>query len=166
MKTKEFLEKALIIKANNKEELRKQVARNYGKFLLVVQGSNDEVNRAAVENERIDMLLNPEAERKYDFSDWRNSGLNNVLCKFAAQNKVAIGVDLSSLPQEKFALAERLGKIMQNIRLCRKFKTKMFIFSSEPIMNDFDLMSISSALGMSTSQAKESLTFEKKPDIK
>jgi ribonuclease P/MRP protein subunit RPP1 len=159
----EFLKDTLIIKAKTKSELNKLVSRSYGKYkFLAVQGSDDEVNRAAVEDKRVDLLLNPEIERKRDFSDWRNSGLNDVLCRFAAENNVAIGIDLATLPSEKFALAERLGRIMQNIRLCRKFRAKMLIFSSEKEINDPDLMSISSALGMSTEQAKNSLTFQKK----
>jgi len=166
MNVKEFLEKALVIKAKNKDDLRKQVSRNYGKFILAVQGSNDDVNRAAVEDARIDILLNPEIERTRDFSDWRNSGLNNVLCNLASKNDIPIGIDLSTLPKEKFALAERLGRIMQNIRLCRKFKTKMLIFSQENEFNGFDLQSIAFTLGMSTQQAKESLIFDKKASIK
>ena len=158
----EFLKDAIIIKARTKSELNKFISKSYGKYkYLVVQGSNDEVNRAAVEDKRVAMLLDPEIERKRDFSDWRNSGLNDVLCRFASQNNVAIGINLSSLPENKFELAERLGRIMQNIRLCRKFKAKMLIFSEENI-NDFDLMSISFALGMSTEQAKESLSILEK----
>lgn len=163
MINEQFLKDVLIIKAKTKSELNKLVSRNYGKYkFLAVQGSDDEVNRAAVEDKGVDMLLNPEIERKRDFSDWRNSGLNDVLCRFAAENNVAIGIDLATMPSEKFALAERLGRIMQNIRLCRKFKTRMLIFSSEKEINDPDLMSISLALGMSTEQAKNSLTFQKK----
>jgi RNase P/RNase MRP subunit p30 len=158
----EFLKSTLIIKAKTKAELNKLVSRNHGKYTLAVLGSNDEVNRAAVEDKRVSILLNPEIERTRDFSDWRNSGLNDVLCKFASQNNVVIGIDLSTLPKEKFELAERLGRIMQNIRLCRKFRAKMLVFSSEIPINDYNLTSICMSLGMSTSQAKESLKLEKK----
>jgi len=160
---KQFLDEALVIKAKDKPELRKEVSRNYGKFkILAVQGSNDEVNRAAVEDKKVDILLNPEIERTYDFSDWRNSGLNDVLCKLASQNDVAIGIDVSILPEERFARAERIGRIMQNIRLCRKFKTKIFIFSGKNELNEHDLRSIALTLGASTQQADESLSFSKK----
>jgi ribonuclease P/MRP protein subunit RPP1 len=163
IKPEDFLRDSLIIKAKTKQELNKLVSRSYGKYkFLVVQGSNDEVNRAAVEDKRVDMLLNPEIGRKKDFSDWRNSGLNNVLCKFAAQNKVVIGIDLSTFPENAFELAERLGKIMQNIRFCRKFNARMLIFSSEHEINDSNLSSIAMTLGTSTNQAKESLILEKK----
>jgi ribonuclease P/MRP protein subunit RPP1 len=159
----EFLKDTLIIKAKTKSELNKLISRNHGKYkFLAVQGSNDEVNRAALEDKRVDLLLNPEIERTRDFSDWRNSGLNDVLCRFAAQNKVSIGIDLSTFPSEKFSLAERLGRIMQNIKLCRKFKAKMIVFSSETSINDHDLMSISLALGMSTEQTKTSLSILEK----
>lgn len=159
----EFLKDTLIIKARTKPELNKIISKNYRKFkFIAVSGSNDEVNRAALEDKRVDLLLNPEIERARDFNDWRNSGMNDVLAKFACQNNVIIAVDLSTLPAEKFALAERLGRIMQNIRLCRKFKAKMLIFSSQNQLNDYDAMAIALTLGMSTSQAKNSLFIEKK----
>lgn len=160
---REFLESTLVIKAKTKSELNKIVSRNYRKYkFLAVSGSNDEVNRAALEDKRIDLLLNPEIERTRDFNDWRNSGMNDVLAKFASQNSITIGIDLSTLPNEKFSLAERLGRIMQNIRFCRKFKAKMLIFSSENSLNDYDLMSIALTLGMSTEQAKNSLSIAEK----
>jgi len=162
MEAKEFLDKALVIKARGKPELRKEVARNYGKFILVVNGSDDETNRAAVEDRKVDMLLDPEIGRKYDFSDWRNSGLNDVMCRLASQNDVTIGIDLSTLPEERFARAERIGRIIQNIMLCRKFKTKIFIFSSKNEFNEHDLRGIAMTFGMSTKQADESLVFSEK----
>ena len=162
METAKFLEEALIIKAKTKSELNNLASRNYGKFILVVKGSDDEMNRAAVENKKVDVLLNPEINRKYDFSNWRNSGLNNVLCRLAAQNNVTMGIDLSGLPEDRFEKAGRIGRIMQNIRLCRKFKTKMFIFASKQDLNESELMSIILTFGASTQQAKESLNFQKK----
>jgi len=155
------LSDALLIKSKSKNELHRCISQNQGKKLIVL-GSNDEVNRAAVESKKVFMLLNPEIERKYDFSDWRNSGLNDVLCKLASQNDVIIGIDLSTLPEERFARAERIGRIVQNIRLCRKFKTKLFIFSSKNEFNEHDLRSIAQTLGASTKQAYESLSFKKK----
>jgi RNase P/RNase MRP subunit p30 len=157
----EFLNNAFIIKAKTKNELNKLISRNFGKYRhIVVEGSNDEVNRAAVESKKVSMLLNPEIQRKRDFSDWRNSGMNDVICRLAAANNVTIGIDLANLPENKFEKAERLGRIMQNIRFCRKFRARMLLFSSKSLINDYDLTSIAMALGMSTQQAKESLSLK------
>lgn len=156
----EFLDNALIIKAKTKNDLNVLISRNYSKYkYLVVSGSNDEVNRAALENKKVFMLLNPEIARKRDFGDWRNSGLNDVLCNLASKNNVSIGIDLSSLPENKFELAERLGRIMQNIRLCRKFNAKMLIFSEKEQMNDSDLMAVGMTLGMPTMQSKQAVSL-------
>jgi ribonuclease P/MRP protein subunit RPP1 len=156
----EFLDNCLIIKARTKNELNVLIARNYSKYKhIVVSGSNDEVNRAAVESKKVFMLLNPEIERKKDFGDWRNSGLNDVLCKLASKNNVAIGIDLATLAEDKFEKAERLGRIMQNIRLCRKFNVKMLIFSEKEQLNDADLMAVGMTLGMSTMQAKQAVSL-------
>ena len=156
----EFLNDSLVIKARTKNDLNVLIARNCSKYKhIVVSGGNDEVNRAAVESKKVFMLLNPEAERKKDFGGWRNSGLNDVLCRLASQNNVRIGIDIAAIPENKIEKAERTGRIMQNIRLCRKFNAKMLIFSSEKEVNDSDLMAVGMTFGMSTSQAKESVSL-------
>ena len=65
--------------------------------LVVVLGGEDSVNRFAVENKKVDILLSPENNNKRDFLFFRNSGLNQVLCKFAHKNNVAIGFNFSDL---------------------------------------------------------------------
>lgn len=144
----------LIIKAKSKEELRNLIQKNKDKR-IIVEGYDDLVNRAAVEDKRVFMLLNPEIARIKDFKDWRNSGMNDVVCKLAAQNNILIGVDLDNLPENEFARAERLGRIMQNIRFCRKFNAKIMLLSKK--LNESELRSIALVLGMSTKQAQESI---------
>ena len=96
----------------------------------VVEGGDETVNRKAVENSKIDILLSPEKNDKKDFMFSRNSGLNQVLCKLAAKNNVAIGFNFSNLlncsGKER---ARLLGRMRQNYRLCKKYKVEI-IFSS------------------------------------
>lgn len=96
----------------------------------VVLGGDSIVNRKAVENKKVDILLSPEKESKRDFMFSRNSGLNQVLCKLAAKNDVAIGFNFSDLlncsGKER---SKTLGRMRQNVRLCKKYKVKI-IFSS------------------------------------
>ena len=64
-----------------------------GKFrqsvdVLIVHGGSENVNRAALENPRVDILNHPAFDR--------SSGLNQVLAKAAAENGVAIGLTLET----------------------------------------------------------------------
>ena len=65
-----------------------------GKFrssmdVLIVHGGSEAVNRAALENPRVDILNHPAFDK--------SSGLNQVLAKAAADNGVAIGITLRPL---------------------------------------------------------------------
>ena len=157
------LDKRLIIRTDKRDELMRKVSSYSAKKLpVIVLGSTDEINRMALEDKRTDMLLSPEEIRRKDFSKWRNSGLSHVLCKFASQNDIKIGISFSSLlslsPEEK---ASKLGKIMQNIRLCRKYDTKLvlasFAESSEGLASPYELKSFGLTLGMTPEQANQSL---------
>mgnify|MGYP001560467136 CR=1 FL=1 len=50
-----------LIAAKNISDLRKI---NYGKKLILVRGGNDDINRAALENKKIDILLGPEFNKE------------------------------------------------------------------------------------------------------
>lgn len=65
-----------------------------GKFrrkvdVLAVHGGDEGINRAAVENPNVDVLLHP--------ATLKGSGLNHVLAKSASDNDVAIAFDIVSL---------------------------------------------------------------------
>lgn len=153
-------ERIVLIETGNKEDLRKRIASaNAKNKKIVVMGSNDEVNRIAAEDKRVSVILHPEISRKEDFIHYRNSGLNHVLCRSMKNNGVAMGISYDSIKslngQKK---AEAIGRIMQNIRLCRKYKTPIVLasFGKSP-SSPYTLKSFGASLGMSTSQLKDSL---------
>ena len=157
------LDKTLIIKTDKRDELIKKVSSYHAKGMpIIVLGSDDEINRMALEDKRTDMLINPEEKRKKDFMKWRNSGLNHVLCRFAAENNIKIGISFSSLiklgPEER---ALRIGRIMQNIRLCRKYSTKIVLASFAEdeldLLTPYELKSLGISFGMTPEQANKSL---------
>ncbi len=159
----------ILIATDSLEELRKEIssASSKGKTIAVL-GSNDEINRVAVSDKRVSILLSPERTRKRNFMHYRDSGLNQVLCELASKNKVLIGVDFSSVKKLKgLERAERIGKIMQNIDLCRKYKTKMVLasFGKKP-SDPYTLRSFGLSLGMSTDQLKESLESASELNVK
>jgi len=144
---------AVLITAGNKNELfrKAKLEKEKGK-IVIFEGSSDEMNRNALECKSIDILLSPEKMIKKDGMHSRNSGLNHVLCKLATQNNISIGINFSELLNlENVERAKRIGRIIQNAMLCRKFKTKMFIasFARNPreMRDAYDLNSLLTVLG-------------------
>ncbi|MBT3417054.1 hypothetical protein HON86_00475 [Candidatus Woesearchaeota archaeon] len=110
------------------KDLRKKINDSTGK--IIIQGGELDINRFAVENKKIDILLSPEKNSRKDLMFSRRSGLNQVLCKLAAKNDVAIGFDFSYLLNSSGKQRARiLGRMKQNVKFCKKYGVKM-IFSS------------------------------------
>ena len=118
-----------IINANNLNEARKQIQQlKKENKKIIVQAQDNEFNRKILENKDVDILLSPELHERKDRLKQRESGLNEVLCKLAAKNKIKIGIDIEKIikkpAKEK---AKILARIMQNIYLCKKTKATLII---------------------------------------
>jgi RNase P/RNase MRP subunit p30 len=136
---------------------------------VVVKGGNDKVNRMAVSSKKADILLDPHLGYRKDFMHNRNSGLNQVLCKLAKDNSVAIGFSFSNILYSKDY--REFGRIIQNIKLCRKYKIKMVVGNFAKSKNDVreikDVYSLFKVLGMTGKELKDSSEFlEKRLDYK
>mgnify|MGYP001596744353 CR=1 FL=1 len=134
-----------VIKTNNANEINKLVKKNC--FNIVI-GGNEIINRKALETKNVSLLLDPEPEEE-DFMHFRNSGLNQVLVKLAKKNDVGIGFSINNLKENENKI-DLLGKIMQNIMLCNKYKVKMYIVELNNNKHNLDdLKSLGSTLGIS-----------------
>jgi RNase P/RNase MRP subunit p30 len=91
---------------------------------------------------------------------FRASGLNQILCRLAKKNKVLIAVPLKLINNSENK-PMMLGRIMQNIILCRRYKVSQLIasFAEKPyeMKSPNDLMSLAITLGMDIAPAKKSL---------
>ncbi len=152
--------KVEINQVNDRKDLRFLV--NKKESLLIVLGSK--FNREVLDLKNIDILLNPEKGVKEDFLNARNSGLNQVLLGLAKKNNIAIGINFNEiLKSRSVERAKLLGRISQNIALCRKYKVKMVLGSFAS--NEFemrapkDFISFLITLGMHPKEAKEALTY-------
>ena len=98
--------------------------------LNFIEGKDDNTNRRALESKNTDVLFGIEKFRNNDRHHFRDSGLNQVLCKLANKNKIKIGCSfrdvLNSDGEER---ARILGRMLQNIRLCNKYKVGIVIAS-------------------------------------
>ena len=144
------------------------IPKSPSKEIVIVQGGDDILNRAVVSSRSVDILLDPHLGSRKDFMHQRNSGLNHVLCALAKENNVAIGFSFSSiLHAEKRAVL--LGRIMQNILLCRKYKIPMVIgsFAKEEwdVRNEKDLQAFFQVLGMTGKEVQMDFV-EKRLDYK
>lgn len=147
---------ARLRKTNNKEDLRKLNKKE----LIIVEGSK--LNREVIESGKVDILANAEKNTGRDAIHQRNSGLNHVMCKIAEKKDVAIGFSFSSIlnarGEDRWKL---MGKIRQNIRLCRKYKTRMvfcsFAEDKWEMRNAEDMKAFARVLGMTASEAKKAV---------
>lgn len=156
---------AALIKTDSIDMLRRMIdkASNFFPAILVI-GTDDRINRVVLESKKPTILVSPEYNRKYDYMDRRNSGLNQVLCKIARDNKKTIIINFQDVLQaedEKKAIL--IGRIMQNIDLCRKYNVKLriatFSDAKDRMFSSHDLKSFCAALGMGTSHLKEAVSI-------
>jgi len=118
---------ACLIKIKNVEIMRKFIdkASNYFEYILVL-GINDDINRASLVHKKTFALVAPEFGRGKDFLSQRDAGLNHVLCKIAKENNKTIIFRFSDVIESENK-ASIIGKLAQNIKLCKKYETK-YIF--------------------------------------
>lgn len=146
------------VEFTNKFNLKKKLQGEQG--LKIVLGSKN--NRLAVEVKQINILLSPEKGVRKDSLHQRHSGLNQVICKLAKKNDIAIGFNFNEILTNKgWKRAEILGRMMQNVKLCRKYKIMMvlgsFAFSKWDMRAVNDLISFGMVIGMHPAEARDSL---------
>ena len=132
------------------------------KFSNLVLTKSTEKDQHILEKSPPDILFNMEAFAKRDPTHFRASGLNQILCKLASKNKVIIPIPLKIISDaENKPLI--IGRIMQNIKLCKKYKVNQAIcsFAEKPYQMKAtnDLISLGISLGMDIPLAKKSLNF-------
>ncbi len=112
------------IKAENPGELSRQVNRFRDNVdILAVYGGDFEVNRSALENPRVDILTHPELKR-------RDSGMDHVMMKLAAENNVAIELNFREyLHSYRKIRAYVLSHMRNNVMLARKYGAHVIVAS-------------------------------------
>ncbi|WP_414469183.1 ribonuclease P protein component 3 [Methanobacterium sp. ACI-7] len=149
--------KGIEIYAKNPEDLRKKVNKFRDKVdVVIVNGGNLKINRAACEDPRIDILAHPYKNR-------RDSGINHVLAKKAFENEVAIELSINPLLKTRLSLrAKLLSQFRHIIKLQRKFNFPILISSNAHSIYDLrtpeDIIAISKCFGMTDEEAVSSLS--------
>ncbi len=115
--------------------------------------------RSLITSKRIGILLNPHLQEKKDQLHFRLGGLDQAICKELSTNNIPIAFTLDSLNNHT-----EIGRAMQNIKLCRKYKIKMFFFTFAKIPYELravnDLISFLKILGMTEQEARYALQWK------
>lgn len=141
------MEKTLI-KAENIKQLKSKLNKAQG--FVIVDVNDEKILRAIINDRKVRVLINVENSSHKDFMHARNSGLNQVLCKILKERNIIVGFSFDSVyNKDGMERAILLGRMMQNVNLCRKFKVKMavvdFLGNKEKDLNSFGV-----CIGLST----------------
>lgn len=142
-----------VIKTGNLSEARKKIDNSIKENKkIIVFSQNEAFNRTILENKKIDILIISSFEKKARLKQ-RESRLNQILCKIAQKNDIAIGIDLSILKNKnKKEVSENISKLIETIKLCKKCKNNVILINTQK--NRHDLFSFLLSLGMPTNMAK------------
>ncbi len=132
-----------------------------GSKLLVAKSSDKD--RFLIETKKVNMIYGFEELQKRDHMHQRASGLNQTICELAGKNAVAIGIAYGSLINKNAQDGPLLiGRIIQNIMMCQKYKVKLVVGSltNNPyaMRAPHEIMSFLSLLGMDGRRIMESLS--------
>jgi len=145
------------IYARNPEDLKKKVQKFRDKEdVLIVNGGNLKINRAACEDPRVDILVHPYKNR-------RDSGINHVHAKKASENEVAIELSIAPLIKTRLSLRARLlSQFQQIIKMHRKFGFPIIISSNAYSIYDLrtpqDIIALARCFGMTVEETEDSLS--------
>lgn len=131
---------------------KKNINKAYKESKLLVAKSSDN-DRLLIESKKINMIYEFEDVNRKDFLHQRASGLNHIICEIAKKNNVAVGFSYSSLfNKNSQEVSLLIGRVVQNIALCKKYKVKTVIgsFSGNPydMRAQHDVMCLFTMLGM------------------
>ncbi len=142
-------------------------------------GGDDAFNRRAVESLKVDYLVSPEGAsreigskkleiRMKDTLKQRDSGLNHVIAKMAAEKGIGVVVDMGDLRRLqvtgcRLQVARRIARIMQNVKVCRKVGCVIKVASLGKGKGEvFDLKgrrAFGESVGMSSSEVRDCVNF-------
>jgi len=144
------------IRVNNISALNKQVNRLKDKVdIILVSGGHEKINRAALENQKVDILARPAS---------RGKPLNHVLIKAAADNGVAIDFNIDALTMHtRESRTSTLAAMRLNVRLARKYDASMVLTSSARSHYDLrgprEMMALGMIMGMTQDEALYALSI-------
>lgn len=145
------------IYAKNPHDLKRKIKMfREQEDVIIVNGGNLKINRAACEDPRVDILAHPYKSR-------RDSGMNHIIARKAAENDVAIEFSIGQLIKTRAVLrAKILSYFRDIIKLQHKFGFPIIITSNAYSIYDLrtpeDIIALACCLGMNPKEAEDSLS--------
>lgn len=134
----------------------KEMKREIGKVrqkveVVIVRGGDFEINKNAVRDSRVDLLVQPERNRK-------DSGLDHKTARLAAENEVAIGIALHPLINTYGRIRSHvMNHIKRILRLCEKYDARSVVVSGAmdayEMRDPRELASLPQVLGFDTNSS-------------
>ncbi|MBS3176877.1 hypothetical protein J4457_06605 [Candidatus Woesearchaeota archaeon] len=160
---------AIIFFYKNKPEIKKITHEKVQVFIACSEKTNDvdlvihehdQRDREIIERQQAQLISKLESEQRKDFIRQRASGLNHVITTLMHQKNVSVCFSLNEIIYAQYR-SQLLGRMMQNVKLCRKDKVKMILASLAPIpyamRSPHDLKALAIVLGMHPEEAKAAL---------
>jgi ribonuclease P/MRP protein subunit RPP1 len=152
-----ILKKCVEISCKHPEDLRRKVQKSRKKAdVIIIRGGDLKVNRAACEDKRVDILSQPYRSR-------RDSGINHILARKAAENSVAIEINLKTLLKTSLRYRYRvLSQFRHVIELQRKYKFPLIITNNAKSKYDLitpeDITALSKCFQMSFEESFDAIS--------
>ena len=129
---------------------------------LIIAKSSDK-DRFLIESRKVKLIYGFEELGRKDYLHQRASGLNHIMCGLAKKNNITIGFSYSSLLNNDANSPVLIGRMAQNIKLCRKYKVKTIIgsFAENPfnLRAPHDLFNLFKIFGMDERNVKSSFSY-------
>ncbi len=149
--------RSCVLDPDSTKEMKKQLGGVRQRVEIVcVNGGNFEVNKAAVQDSRVDILLHPEYKRK-------DPGMDHKTARMASENSVAIGFVFHDLHQTYGKVrAHVLNHMKKSLELCEKYGVDFIVTSGArnryELRGGRDLASLVKVLDVDASEAISSVT--------
>jgi ribonuclease P/MRP protein subunit RPP1 len=150
------IEILLGFEARNPHELEILAQKRRRFDVLLAQGGELKMNRAAVETPEVDILTHPSFQRT-------DSGMNHVLMRLAKENNVATEVNFREiLVNEGRSRSQCISRIIANVSLAKKLHAPIIVCSGSlshwELRDPLEMVSFLTQLGLQQNEARECLT--------
>ena len=153
-----------LIDSSEKEARRIIQSLKGTKKKIAIIGRDDAFNRRAIESLKINYLVSPEGSKKLDNLKQRDSGLNHVVAKIAKEKGILIIVDFAEISKlKRKEKAERIARVAQNVKICRKVGCEIRIASlserKNNVVDELGRKSFGVTVGMSSNEVRDCVEF-------
>jgi len=112
----------------------------------ILESTNPNIVRKALETKKFKAITGIEDENVKDPMHYKQSNLNNIICRIAKKNRIGYAINIKNIIKAKNRVS-LLAKITQNIKLCKKHNVKIYIVNNAN-KNPKDLEAFSRFLGI------------------